>query len=108
MNKSGALRWTEEQGENIRLLVEKIFGRVTVEQQAYRSIMGLMRIVKTHGTEITDDACALAVSAREYGCGYVERLTKAGVVKKQKPEVVIRHDNIRDPGYYGGEVNVHA
>lgn len=108
MNRDGAIRWAEEQGENIRLLVEKIFGRVTVEQQAYRSIMGLMRIVKTYGSEITDDACALAVSAREYGCGYVERLIKTGVVKKQKAEVIIRHDNIRGPGYYGGEANVHA
>jgi hypothetical protein len=70
--------------------------------------MGLMRIVKTYGTEITGEACGIAVSAQEYGCGYVERLIKAGVVKKQKPEIVIQHDNIHGPGYYGGEVNVHA
>jgi len=100
MNKEIALKWAMDKGENVQLLVERIFGRVTVEQQAYRSIMGLMRIVKTYGTETTDGACKVALSAREYECGYVERLIKAGMVKKQKVEVIIRHDNIRGPGYY--------
>lgn len=108
MSKDSALRWADGTGKNILLLVEKIFGRVTVEQQAYRSIMGLQRIVKTYGTEITEEACKVALSACEYGCGYVERLIKAGVVKKQKADIIIRHDNIRGPGYYGGEVNLHA
>jgi len=108
MNKESALKWAMDKGENIQLLVERIFGRVTVEQQAYRSIMGLMRIVKTYGTEITDEACKIALFAREYGCGYVERLIKSGIVKKQKTETIIKHDNIRGPGYYGGEVNIHA
>jgi len=108
MSKAGALRWAEDKGENIRLLVERIFGKVTVEQQAYRSVMGLMRIVKTYGPVIADEACGLALSAREYGCGYVERLIKAGIVKRRKAEIVVRHENIRGTGYYGGEVNAHA
>lgn len=108
MNKAGALRWASEQGENICLLVERIFGRVTVEQQAYRSIMGLMRIVRTYGTQAAEEASGFALAAREYGCGYVERLIKAGVAKKRKPELIVRHENIRGSGYYGGEANVHA
>lgn len=108
MNKDTAITWAHDKGENILSLVEKIFGRVTVEQQAYRSIMGLMRIVKANGPETTDEACKIALSAREYGCGYVERLIKAGIVKKQKSEAIIKHNNIRGPEYYGGEVNTNA
>lgn len=108
MNKSGALRWAEGQGENIRLLIGKIFDRVTVEQQAYRSVMGLMRIVKIYGAETADEACGFALSAREYGCGYVERLIKSSAAKRRKPDIIVQHKNIRGSGYYGGEANAHA
>jgi hypothetical protein len=108
MNKTGALQWAKEHGELIYLLVEKVFSRVTVEQQAYRSVMGLMRIVKTYGAELTNEACDIALTAREYGCGYVERLIKTGIIKKQPTGTVIRHSNIRGSGYYGMEVNTNA
>jgi hypothetical protein len=59
MNKESALKWAMDKGENIQLLVERIFGRVTVEQQAYRSIMGLRlltRLVRLLFSHVSMDA----------------------------------------------------
>lgn len=65
-----------------------------------------MRIVKTYGVEKVEEACSIALKAHEYGCGYVEKLLKGGVLRKQKPETIIQHSNIRGPEYYRREVNI--
>jgi len=108
MNRDNLTEWAENIGENTAELVGKIFDRVRVEQQAYRSCQGLMRIVKTYGVSATEDACAVALKAREYGSGYVERLLKANLVKKAATPTVIGHRNIRGPEYYREEVQADA
>ncbi|HEX9062155.1 MAG TPA: IS21 family transposase [Clostridia bacterium] len=110
MNRESATKWANSIGINTTRLVDKIFGRVKVEQQAYRSCMGLMRIAKTYERSDLEEACAIALKAEEYGCGYVERLLRSGVIKAKKHEspVTIKHNNIRGPEYYRGEVNKNA
>lgn len=108
MNRENIIAWAQEVGENTVELVNKIFGRVKVEQQAYRSCMGLKRIVKTYGAELTENACIVALKAREYGCSYVESLIKSGVIQRQTTPTVIKHRNIRGPEYYRGEENSNA
>jgi transposase len=107
MNRENITEWARGIGENTAELVGKIFGRVRVEEQAYRSCMGLKRIVKTHGAQMTEEACLIALKTREYGCGYVEHLIKSGAIKKQAPPP-IKHANIRGPEYYREGVNMHA
>lgn len=108
MNHDNMIIWAQNIGENTTELVTRIFGRVKVEQQAYRSCMGLKRIVKAYGAEPTEIACLFALKAKEYGCGYVERLIKSGFIHKKDTPTVIRHNNIRGPEYYRGEVNSNA
>lgn len=108
MNRENITAWAQGVGINTTELVNRIFGRVKVEQQAYRSCMGLKRIVKTYGADLTEDACVMALQAREYGCSYVERLIKSGVIRKQTAPSFIKHRNIRGPEYYRGEVNNNA
>jgi hypothetical protein len=108
MNRENITSWAQGVGINTAELVNRIFGRVKVEQQAYRSCMGLKRIVKTYGAELTENACIIALQAREYGCGYVESLIKSSVLQKQRAPNIIKHSNIRGPEYYRGEVNNHA
>jgi transposase len=108
MNRKNITEWAQGIGENIAELVGKIFGRVRLEEQAYRSCMGLKRIVKTYGAETTEEACMIALKAREYGCSYVEHLIKSGAVKKQASPLVIKHGNIRGPEYYREGVNMNA
>ena len=108
MNRENITAWAKGIGENTTELVNRIFGRVKVEQQAYRSCMGLKRIVKTYGAKSTEHACSIALKAQEYGCGYVERLVKSELVQKQAASTIIKHSNIRGPEYYRGEVNRNA
>jgi len=108
MNRDNMIAWAQGIGENTTELINKIFGRVKVEQQAYRSCMGLKRIVKTYGAEPTEQACLFALKAKEYGCGYVESLIKSPLLHKTVASTVIKHGNIRGPEYYRGEVNSNA
>lgn len=108
MNRETALEWAQGIGNQTLELVRKIFGRTQVEQQAYRSCMGLRRIVKIHGAATVEAACGIALAAREYGCGYVERLIKSSVVKNQTTLPAIRHANLRGPEYYREESKCHV
>jgi transposase len=108
MNKESALQWAQGIGPHTKELVQKIFGRTKVEQQAYRSCMGLKRIVKTYGAESVEAACVRALLAHNYGCSYVEQLIKASVGKSQTVPPVIRHNNLRGPEYYREEGTCHA
>ena len=108
MNRESALLWAQGIGIHTTELVQKIFGRTKVEQQAYRSCMGLKRIVKVHGAATVEAACGIALMTREYGCGYVEKLIKASLEKNKSPLPAIRHANLRGPEYYREEGTHHV
>jgi transposase len=101
MTKETMLQWAAEVGENTTEMVKHIFERVKVEEQGYRSCMGLKRVYKTYGKERFEKACGTALTVSGYGSSYVERILKSGADKKPKEKVVL-HGNIRGKEYYAG------
>jgi hypothetical protein len=111
ISKESVEQWASTVGEYASLMVSKVFGRVHITEQAYRSCMGLRRVWKTYGTERFETACKMAIDIQGYGSGYVERILKAGLDLKEQPqEEPIMHQNIRGQNYYASrrEVNNYA
>ena len=101
MTKDTMLTWAADVGGNTTEMVKHIFGRVKIEEQGYRSCMGLKRVCKTYGKERFEEACGVALKVSGYGSSYVERILKSGADKKEKEKVVL-HGNIRGKEYYAG------
>lgn len=111
-NRAYFEKWAITTGKFTVEMVCRIFGRVPVEQQAFRSCYGLMRIHKAYGTERFEEACRIALTLKNYGSSYVEKILKSGYDQfKPKAEKIILHANLRGSQYYskaGTEVNTYA
>jgi len=108
MNKESLLAWAQTIGTYTEELVSHIFARVRVEQQGYRSCMGLKRLVKSYGSSLTEEACGKAIQIQAYGCSYVEKFIKVSLgnhpYPPRKKDTSLRtHENLRGATYYGGK-----
>ncbi len=97
-------RWAEKVGPQAVLLTEKILASRPYPQQAYRSLLGILRLEKSYTTERLEAACAraLAIGATSYRS--VESILKSGLDGKplpvKEPSPPVAHSNIRGSHYY--------
>ena len=61
-NRDRFLRWAEKTGDATRRVVEAILDRAVIEQQAYRSCLGVLSLREKFGPLRLERACAIIVS----------------------------------------------
>lgn len=100
------LRWAKKIGPSTLELAERIFASRKHPQQAYRSLLGILRLGKSYTDERLEAACrrALAINALSYRS--IESILKNNMENKPLPArtaaspVAAGHRNIRGAGYY--------
>jgi len=94
--------WANNIGSNTYFVIDSLLTFGKVEEQGYRSCMGILQLTKTYGDERLEAACK---RARELGSptySTVKTILKNGTLEaaptasKPTPD----HDNIRGSGYY--------
>ncbi len=109
------LRWAAKIGPQAKELAEKILDLRSYPQQAYRTLLGILRLEKSYGRQRLEAAChrALMIGAVSYRS--VESILKNGLDHQPlptppAPPTLVDHTNIRGSEYYcheGGQ-NVDA
>jgi transposase len=105
-SKQRFVEWAQTIGVETTQQVNAIFERKDHEEQAFRSIRGLQRLVQQHGAQKVEAACHRAnifgmVGLRRLRSILGKRLETEEVDPDVAPAPVINHDNLRGAQYYG-------
>jgi len=103
-------RWAAKIGENTEMLTELLLLKKTHPQQAYRSLLGILRLSKSYGDKRLEAACERALYINTLSYKSIESILKNGLDQKTLPEGTsqkepVRHGNIRGAGYYDSKLN---
>ena len=99
------LNWTAKTGPATEELARVIMQSRAHPQQGFRSVLGIMRLAKTHGDHRLEAACRRALSINAKSFKSVQSILKNGLDQRpsdsKKPESdPINHQNIRGAEYY--------
>ena len=99
------LRWANTSGPATAAAAQAILSQRKYPEQAFRSILGVMRLGKTFGDARLDAACQRALSLGSCNYTSIESILKRGLDRKALPAQIqlslpAAHDNVRGPGYY--------
>ena len=105
------LAWACKIGDNTRELVQQVLASKKIEQQAYQSCFGLLKLADRYTAFRLENACGKALSLRSPSYTTVNNILKNGMDKANIPagtvnsKVIAINSNIRGSGYYskGGE-----
>lgn len=103
--------WAKEIGENSFLAIDAILNAKRVEQQAYRSCMGLLKLADRYSSQRLEDACEKALSlTASPSYKSIKNIIAAGTKKTSKtiegsPSFENKHGIVRGASYYGGMPN---
>ena len=98
-------RWASKIGSETTTLTELILLKRTHPQQAYRTLLGILRLGKSYGEKRLEAACKRAVHINSLSYKSVESILKSGLDQKTLPEEnnkkePVKHKNIRGAKYY--------
>ncbi|MFZ5798370.1 MAG: IS21 family transposase [Thermodesulfobacteriota bacterium] len=99
------LRWAAKVGPHTAGLAEKILATRAHPQQAYRTLLGIMRLGGSYSEQRLEAACARALAIDAVSFRSVESILKNGLDNKPLPDkdipsLPLVHDNIRGAQYY--------
>lgn len=97
--------WAENIGENTLYVIDKMLTAQKIEEQAYKSCMGLLQMSKKYSPERLEIACAKAKVMNSCTYTTVANILKNGqdFVKPfvpASPKAASGHENIRGASYY--------
>lgn len=107
-NSPRFLSWAGSVGQNTKTVIESLFSRSKVEQQAYRSCMGILKLADKYSVERLESACAKALSYTPCpSYRNISAILNSGQDRTPKPKVPdkhvdTKHSFIRGAEYYGG------
>jgi hypothetical protein len=97
-------RWAEKIGPQTTAFIDHMIASKPFPAQAYRGCLGLLRLASQYGESRLEQACTrgLQVGASRYQ--QIQNMLKNNLenssLKETKSSPVLRHNNIRGPGYY--------
>lgn len=100
------LSWASKIGQNTQELVEQILSSKKIEQQAYKSCFGLLKLADKYTAYRLENACEKALSLRSPSYTTVSNMLKNGMDKVPTPSVSSKNNviplnsNIRGAEYY--------
>ena len=97
-------KWAKSIGPSTFFVVDTILKSGIVEEQGYRSCMGILQMAKRHGNENLEAACERARSLGSPTYTTVNNILKNRLLEippsKSKPKPTPNHENIRGSEYY--------
>jgi transposase len=106
-NAERFISWAKSIGENTRIAISSILSSHKVEQQGYRSCIGILKLADKHGAKRLEAACEKALSYTPTpSYKNIDAILKSGSDKAAKPlttekQVDESHSFIRGAEYYG-------
>jgi transposase len=98
------LRWAGKIGPQTVRLTENILSSRPYPQQAYRTLLGILRLGKSYGDGRLEAACARAIEIGATSYRSIESILKNGLENKPvstpEPSPPVHHNNIRGAHYY--------
>jgi transposase len=99
------LRWAEKVGPRTAALAQRILESRPYPQQAYRTLLGIMRLGRSYTDERLEAACRRALYIGGTSYRSVESILKNGLDHKPLPDepertAPVQHHNIRGSRYY--------
>ena len=98
-------RWAAKIGPHTLLLTKTLFAKRSHPQQAYRSLLGILRLGKAYGDKRLEAACGRALEVNALSFRSIQSILKSGLDQKPLPgkdnnSEPIKHRNIRGADYY--------
>lgn len=98
-------RWAAKIGKETSLLTELILLKRPHPQQAYRTLLGILRLGKAYGNNRLEAACSRALYINSLSYKSIESILKNGLDQKPLPEKErgkdpVQHENIRGGDYF--------
>lgn len=89
--------WANKIGENTTTVIDRLLKQQDVEEQAYRSCIGILQMSQTYGNERLEDACAMALGMHAVSYTTIRNILKngrdPGSISPAKPTP--EHENLR-------------
>ena len=107
-NSERFLSWAESMGPNTVALIRSLLARGRVEQQGYRSCMGVLKMADKYSVERLEAACARALSYtphptyKNISAILQSGQDKVNISKAPKKQADSTYSFIRGAKYYGG------
>ena len=92
--------WAQKIGENTSFIIESILSQYRVEEQGFKSCMGILQFSKSYSNEELEEACRRARQMGAYTYGAVKKILKNGVKVTSGIKATPEHENIRGSAYY--------
>jgi hypothetical protein len=108
-NAERFVAWAKSIGEHTGVVIGSILSSHKIEQQAYRSCIGILKLADKHGAKRLEAACKKALSyTPRPGYKTVDAILKSGSDKIETPEAPEKeidesYSFIRGAAYYGRE-----
>ncbi len=96
--------WAEKIDSNVKYLIEKILEKKQHPEQAYKSCVGILCLIKKYDKERLINACCRAIEYGAYNYKTVQSILERGLDKTPTDDEntleIPFHDNIRGEEYY--------
>ena len=104
------IRWAAKIGPHAIRLTETLLRNRPHPQQAYRSLLGILRLGKSYGDQRLEAACRRALHIKALSYRSIESILKTGLDQKPLPRPdrdvkPVDHANIRGGSYYSRSVH---
>lgn len=98
-------RWAAKIGPQTKILTETLLVQRAHPQQAYRTLLGILRLGKAYGEQRLEAACDRALHINALSYRSIESILKNGLdqkplSRKETDSTPIQHSNIRGADYY--------
>lgn len=108
-NPERFIRWAAKIGPQTKVLTETLLVQRAHPQQAYRTLLGILRLGKAYGEQRLEAACDRALHINALSYRSIESILKNGLdqkpLQRQENSTPIQHDNIRGANYYDSTIH---
>jgi len=98
------IKWGGKIGDNVREMIEGMFNMAKHPEQAFKTCMGTLNLVKKYGNVRLNNACGRALSFDSYSFNTIRNILKKGIDKmpddQEDNQPLPEHENLRGPDYY--------
>lgn len=100
------LRWAEKLGPYTHVLIQGVFERRTLPEQAYGTCQGILHAASRVNVQSAEDAAHRCIEGGTFTARAFRSILKESLPTQSHEEsdsIPVEHENVRGPSYYGGE-----
>jgi len=98
------IRWARSIGDNVEEVIKIVLKSRKHPEQAFKTCMGILNLVKEHGADRLDKACEKALDIGFYSYKRIKNILDRGLEKnlfsEPKDSRISSHENLRGSEYY--------